>query len=160
MERGELPGALQGFAPSRPRALGIRDEVELLLEMPPEIEGETKDEWFDRRATIIKVEARRFLVHCEAGHGVSDKVDWIESGCVRRAPRSMFGYSTPRHGGLPLEDTSAARQVEIWVALMNFLYSCLKWGILLMPYGYAVFGGLKGVSGRGEEAQDRAVEPH
>ena len=50
--------------------------------------------------------------------------------------------------------------VEIWVTLMNFLYSCLRWGTLLMPYGYAVFGGLKGVSGRGEEAQDRAGGPH
>ena len=36
----------------------------------------------------------------------------------------------------------------------------LEVGTLLMPYGYAVFGGLKGVSGRGEEAQDRAVGPH
>ena len=29
-----------------------------------------------------------------------------------------------------------------------------------MLYGYAVFGGLKEASGRGEEAQDRAVGPH
>ena len=50
--------------------------------------------------------------------------------------------------------------VEMWVTLMNFLYSCLRWGTLLMPYGYAVFGGLKGVSDRGEEAQDRAGGPH
>ena len=36
----------------------------------------------------------------------------------------------------------------------------LEVGTLLMPYGYAMFGGLKGVSGRGEEAHHRAVGPH
>ena len=50
--------------------------------------------------------------------------------------------------------------LEIWVTLMNLLYSRLRWGTLLMPYGYALFEGLKGVSGRGEEAQDRAGGPH
>ena len=54
----------------------------------------------------------------------------------------------------------AVAGLEIWVTLMNFLYSCLRWGTLLMPHGYAVFGGLKGVNGRGEEAQDRAGGPH
>ena len=53
VERGKLPSTLQRLAPGQPRALGIGDKVELLLEMPTEIEGETKDEWIDRRATIL-----------------------------------------------------------------------------------------------------------
>ena len=31
--------------------------------MLTEVEGETKDEWIDRQATIVKVEEGRYLVH-------------------------------------------------------------------------------------------------
>ena len=100
VERGEIQGALQGFALSRPRVLGIGDEVELLVQMPTEIEGETKDEWINRRATIVKVEGNRFLVLCKGGQGVSDQVAYFESARVCQAPTwRAFGYSTPRHGG-------------------------------------------------------------
>ena len=39
------------------------------------------------------------------------KVEWFESAHVHRAPWVSFGYSTPRHGGLPCDDASAAMQV-------------------------------------------------
>ena len=39
VERGKLPGATQSFA-SRSCALGLGDEVELLVKMPTEIKGE------------------------------------------------------------------------------------------------------------------------
>ena len=47
--RGKLPGALQRFAP---RNLGIGDEVELLVQMPTEIEDETTNEWIDQKARL------------------------------------------------------------------------------------------------------------
>ena len=46
MEMGELARHPQGFFPGQPRTLGIGDEVEVLPEMPTEIEGETKDDGF------------------------------------------------------------------------------------------------------------------
>ena len=63
VERGGLHGALQKFALRSP---GIGDEVELLVQMPSEIEDKTTNEWIDQRATIVKVEASRYLVHIEA----------------------------------------------------------------------------------------------
>ena len=86
--RGELPGALvvaalQSFALSRAHALGIGDKVELLVEMPTENEGETRDEWIDRWATIVKVEAHRFLIHGEADCSVGKNVEWFELVHVR-----------------------------------------------------------------------------
>lgn len=39
VEHGKLPGATQSFA-SRSCALGLGDEVELLVKMPTEIKGE------------------------------------------------------------------------------------------------------------------------
>ena len=38
---------------------------------------------------------------------------------------------------------------EIWVVLMDLFRLLLEGGTLLMPYGYAVFGDLIGVPGRG-----------
>ena len=44
---------------------------------------------------------------------------------------------------------------------INELFVCsLRGGTLLMAHAYAAFGDLKGVSGRGEEAQNRAAGPH
>ena len=44
---------------------------------------------------------------------------------------------------------------------INELFVCsLRGGTLLMAHAYAAFGVLKGVSGRGEEAQNRAAGPH
>ena len=60
VERGELHGALPRFAL---RSLGIGDKVELLVQMPTEIDGETRNEWIDQKATIVKVEAGRYLEH-------------------------------------------------------------------------------------------------
>ena len=70
VERGEIQG---------PHVLGISDKVELLVEMLTEIEGETKDKWIDRRATIVKVEGNRLLMHCEGGQGISDWVEYFKS---------------------------------------------------------------------------------
>ena len=112
LERGELVGtsrSAESFFPSRPRTLDIGDEVEVLLEMPTEIEGETKDEFIDRRATIVKVEDNQFLVHSDAGPS-EELVRWFESARIRRAPWA-FGYSTPRHVGMPRDDHLTARQV-------------------------------------------------
>ena len=68
VERGEILRALlSGFILSRPHVLGIDNEVELLVEMLTEIDGETKDEWIDRQATIVKVEDNRYLVHSNVG---------------------------------------------------------------------------------------------
>ena len=45
LERGELIGTTaEDFFPKRPCTLGISDEVEVLVEMPTEVEDETKDE--------------------------------------------------------------------------------------------------------------------
>ena len=35
--------------------------------MPTDVEDETKDEWIDRQATIVKVEGGRYLVHSNVG---------------------------------------------------------------------------------------------
>ena len=111
MERGEILRALlSGFILSRPHVLGIDNEVELLVEMLTEIDGETKDEWIDRHATIIKVESNRFHIHCEGSQGISDWIEWFELAHVCQALRE-FSYSMPRHGGMPCEDASTARQV-------------------------------------------------
>ena len=68
LERCELIGtSAEGFFPNRQRTLAIGDEVEVLVEMPTEVEGETKDEWIDRQATIVKVEDNRYLVHSNVG---------------------------------------------------------------------------------------------
>ena len=73
VEQGELPGALQRFAP---RSLGIGDEVELLVQMPTDRDRgrETKNEWINQKATIVKVEAGRYLVHVEADLANDKKV--------------------------------------------------------------------------------------
>ena len=107
VERGELHGALPRFAP---RSLGIGDEVELLVQMPTEIDGETRNEWIDQKATIVKVEAGRYFIHIEADLA-DGKVAWYEAARVRRALRTPLGYSTPRHGGLPRDDETMPRQV-------------------------------------------------
>ena len=93
------------------RVLGIGHEVELLVEMPTEIEDETKNEWIDKRATIIKVESHRYLVHIEVDLANNGKVAWFESARVRRAPRASYGHFTPRHGGIPRDAQTMQRQV-------------------------------------------------
>ena len=82
VERGELPGALQSFTLGRACVLGISDEVKLLLEMLIENEGDTRDKWIDRWATIVKVEDHRFLIHSKADRSVSEQVEWFESAHV------------------------------------------------------------------------------
>ena len=76
VECGELFGAT-------PRALSMGDKVELLVEMPTEIKGETKAQWIDKRATIVKVEAGRFLIHVEGDHANDSTTTWFKFGSVR-----------------------------------------------------------------------------
>ena len=84
-----MHGALPRFAP---RSLGIGDEVELLVQMPTEIDGETRNEWIDQRATIVKVEVGRYFVHTEADLD-DGKVAWYEAARVRRALRTPLGWA-------------------------------------------------------------------
>ena len=64
LERGELVGtSAESFFLSQPHTLAISNEVEVLLKMLTEIKDETKDEWIDRQATIVKVKDKWFLVH-------------------------------------------------------------------------------------------------
>ena len=110
LERGELIGTLaESFFPNRQCTLAISDEVEVLMEMPTEDEGETRDECIDRQATIVKIEEGRYLVHFNVGPS-EESTRWFPSTLARRAPWA-FGYATPRHGGLPCDDNSTARQV-------------------------------------------------
>ena len=90
--------------------MGISDEVEMPIQMLTEIEGETKNEWIDQKATIVKAEAGRYLIHTEADLADDGKVVWFEVAHVRRAPQVSFGYSTLRHGGLPRDDAITAHQ--------------------------------------------------
>ena len=110
MERGELFGTTaESFFPNQPRSLLIGDEVEVLIGMPTETEGEYRDEWVDRQAIISFIEDDRYLVHSRVGPA-EESTRWYPSDRVRRAPRA-HGFSTPRHGGLPRDDRSTARQV-------------------------------------------------
>ena len=98
-----------------------------------------------------------------ASTNMSNGGDSEELTCPLCAQGKWVGRHPPYTKGPEETEIACAQRgklVEIWVTLMNFLYSCLRWGTLLMPYGYVVLGGLKGVSGRGEEAQDRAGGPH
>ena len=53
LERGELLG--QSYTP-KVHHLTVGDEVELRVEMPTDIEGETRYEWVNKRSTIVKIE--------------------------------------------------------------------------------------------------------
>ena len=110
LERGELIGTpAESFFPSRLCTLGISDKVKVLVEMLTEIEGENKDEWIDRQATIVKVEDSRHLMHSKVRPS-EESTRWFPSTCVRRAA-CPFSYSMPRHGSLPHDNKSTARQV-------------------------------------------------
>ena len=81
----------------------------MLVEMPTEVEGDTKDEWIDRQATIVKIEDSWYLMHSNVGP-LEESTRWFLSMRVHRAPQP-FSCSTPRYGGLPRDDNSTARQV-------------------------------------------------
>ena len=83
VEQGELPGALQRFAL---RSLGISDKVELLIQMLTEIEDETMNKWIDQKATVVKVEAGRYLIHIEANLTNDGKVVLFEATHIHQAP--------------------------------------------------------------------------
>ena len=87
-----LPGALPRFAL---RSLGIGDEFELLVQMPTEIDGETKNDWIDQKAAIVKVEASRYLrvVHIKADLADDGRVVWYKAACVRQAGDKQQEYS-------------------------------------------------------------------
>jgi hypothetical protein len=55
--------------------------------MPTEIDGETRNEWIDQKATIVKVEASRYFIHIEADLA-DGKVAWYEAARVRWALRT------------------------------------------------------------------------
>ena len=106
------------------------------MEMPTEDEDETRDEWIDRQATIVKVEQGRYLVQLNIGPS-GPTTRWFPSTHVRRAPRA-FGYATPRHGGLPRDDNSTARQVGPIIdrgVLESGIYvpsrTCTKYGCVI-----------------------------
>ena len=81
----------------------------MLVEMLTEVEGETKDEWINWQATIVQVKEGRYLVHSNVRLSEESTRRFLLTH-VRRAARP-FGYSTPRHGGLPCDDNSTVRQV-------------------------------------------------
>ena len=92
VERGELHGALPRFAL---RSLGISDKVELLVQMLTKIDSKTRNEWIDQRATIVKVEAHRYLMHIEADLADNRKVVCYETVHVHQALHASFRYLTP-----------------------------------------------------------------
>ena len=53
--------------------------------MPTENEGENRDEWVDRQATIVKVEDSRYLVHSNVGP-TDFSAQWFPATRVRKAP--------------------------------------------------------------------------
>ena len=86
LEKGELIGtSAESFLPNRPRALSVSDEVEVLLEMPTEDEEETRDEWVDRQATVVKVEDDRYLVHSNV-RPTDVSAQWFLAMRMRKAP--------------------------------------------------------------------------
>ena len=83
MERGELIGTTaESFFPNQPRSLLIGDEVEVLIGMPTEIEGEFRDEWVDRQAVVAYIEDDRYLVHTRVGPS-EESTRWYPSERVR-----------------------------------------------------------------------------
>ena len=71
-------------------------------------------------------QGNQVLVHSDAGSSSEDSVCWFKSVCVHQAPQA-FSYSMPRHGGMPLNDNSTARQVG---PVLN--RSLLKSGIYIL----------------------------
>ena len=112
LERGELIGtSAESFFPNQPRTLGISDEVEVLMEMPTEGNDETRDEWIDRQATIVKVEEGHYLVHFNVGPA-EESTRWFPSTRVRRAPQAV-GVRQSQHAGTRTTE-AAARSAEIY----------------------------------------------
>jgi hypothetical protein len=57
--------------------------VELLLELPTDVEEETHPEWIFKNSTIVKVEIGRYLVHSDSNLNVDGRLERFPEDRVR-----------------------------------------------------------------------------
>jgi hypothetical protein len=115
-EQGELGGHAE-FGSSDVRTQNARlapgDEVELLVELPTEVEEETRSEWIYRNSTIVKAVAGGFLVHSDSNLNADGRIERFPDEHVRRR---TSGYLTPQSRfRAHHEEWSTARQVGPYI---------------------------------------------
>ena len=107
LERGDISSFRIGAEHAR-TGMSIGDSVKLLVDLPTDIEGESRPTWIDKQSTIVKAEEARILVYSEA----DSKTERYARTHVQPKPhRGPKGFTTPQQGGVASSDWPTAEQV-------------------------------------------------